>query len=122
MSSYLYVVAIFVCILVTYYIYSLTLSDNALSSNLSTPINGTITLYYAPWCGHCKHFMPEYDKFAGIAKTNNPSLLVNKVDCTKTECPKIRGYPTVFYEKDNITKEFHGARTSDALCSFVNNN
>ncbi|POM75557.1 Protein disulfide-isomerase domain [Phytophthora palmivora] len=54
--------------------------------------------YYAPWCPHCRHFAPEWERIASFyAKTDK--VQVGAVDCTKnTEIcngENIFGYPGV---------------------------
>ena len=48
-------------------------------------INGkkAMVLFHAPWCGHCKNFMPEWDKISSEAesKLDESSTIVLKVDC-----------------------------------------
>ncbi|KAL3666731.1 hypothetical protein V7S43_008354 [Phytophthora oleae] len=54
--------------------------------------------YYAPWCPHCRHFAPEWERVANFyAKTDK--VQVGAVDCTKNSeiCNNehIYGYPGV---------------------------
>eukprot|EP00644_Phytophthora_capsici_P016338 jgi/Phyca11/549887/estExt2_Genewise1Plus.C_PHYCAscaffold_340182 len=54
--------------------------------------------YYAPWCPHCRHFAPEWERVANFyAKTDK--VQVGAVDCTKNAeiCnnENIYGYPGV---------------------------
>ncbi|XP_077990801.1 protein disulfide-isomerase A6-like [Glandiceps talaboti] len=77
-----------------------------------------IVEFYAPWCGHCKSLVPEYDKAAtalkGIAK-------MGAVDMTKHQqlgAPyQVQGFPTikVFGQDKNKPQDYNGARTADGL-------
>ncbi|EEY65303.1 sulfhydryl oxidase, putative [Phytophthora infestans T30-4] len=54
--------------------------------------------YYAPWCPHCRHFAPEWERVANFyAKTDK--VQVGAVDCTQNSeiCnnENIHGYPGV---------------------------
>ncbi|KAG6618322.1 protein disulfide-isomerase domain [Phytophthora cinnamomi] len=54
--------------------------------------------YYAPWCPHCRHFAPEWERIANFyAKTDK--VKVGAVDCTKNteicNSENIYGYPGV---------------------------
>jgi thiol-disulfide isomerase/thioredoxin len=90
------------------------------SSQTSVEAKGTVTLYYATWCGHCKNFMPAYDAFTEEAKAKYPGLVVNKVNCVTSECPNIPGYPTVKYvSSSGNTHDFRGPRTVEGLHAFV---
>lgn len=67
--------------------------------------------FYAPWCPHCQHFAPEYERLAlTINRFNNltvehkgkaPRILSGTVDCVKYEdtCESwnIQGYPTMLW-------------------------
>ena len=93
----------------------------------------SITLAYAPWCGHCKRFLPEYNSFAekfGTTQGSEASSslpLVTKIDAHKygshlksgdyLGANEIRGFPTtLFYHGDGNTYEvYNGPRTAEAL-------
>lgn len=92
-------------------------------------------LYFADWCGHCHHFIPEWDKFAEqIEKNPGPNKVVTKKyeegSIPKDEKPtingkEIRGYPTVKItvmsdKGKKVEYEYNGKRNSKALMEHVN--
>lgn len=82
--------------------------------------------FYAPWCGHCQAFSPEYIK---AAKELKGLVKVGAVDCDEEKdlCSKmgIQSFPTIAIfpseqkrEKDTIYKDgsaYQGARKAKAL-------
>lgn len=95
------------------------------------------TLYYADWCGHCKHFVPEWDNFASnINKKNgkldnNITIKTGKYEEKVSNKPvpdtiEIKGYPTVVMKVriDNgepFEYEYIGKRTEEALIDHIRN-
>ena len=85
------------------------------------------TMYYAPWCGHCKTAMPEFDKLA----SNPPDgVKVVKINCDEDEnkelakAQNIQGFPTIRYYKNGMNgdfQEYNGERTSDGFTQFLQN-
>ncbi|KAI3380237.1 hypothetical protein SNEBB_010805 [Seison nebaliae] len=82
-----------------------------------------LLLIHATFCGHCKAFLPTYDK---VAKHygNEKDLVIASIEATDNEYPKtfvISGYPTVFYRaKGSKTPiKYEGERTLEAITKFV---
>lgn len=102
--------------------------DNQTKQN-NTLINSSsdneILFFYADWCGHCKHFKPEWNKFEEWAKINNIKCRsINGENYNElTTKYKIEGYPTVLKVNSNgdLIEEFYGDRTLDGLKSFCSN-
>ena len=71
--------------------------------------------------GHCKALAPEYEKAADSLAQHK--LKIAKVDCTVEAdvCSKldVKGYPTLKVFRDGQHSEFKGARTADAIVSYL---
>mmetsp|Transcript_47271 Transcript_47271/g.101194 ORF Transcript_47271/g.101194 Transcript_47271/m.101194 type:complete len:483 (-) Transcript_47271:57-1505(-) len=103
--------------------------DNVLvldTSNFATAIQEhrfLLVEFYAPWCGHCKHFAPEYAMAAKVLKGTSPAVPLAKVDATTetklTEEFGVRGYPTIRLFIDGKDQEYTGGRTSDGVVTWV---
>ncbi|XP_023648626.2 protein disulfide-isomerase A4 [Paramormyrops kingsleyae] len=94
--------------------------------NFDTFIQGKDTVlveFYAPWCGHCKQFAPEYEKIAQTLKENEPPISVAKVDATKENALGSRfdvsGYPTIKILKNGEPVDYDGDRSEQAIVSRV---
>ncbi|CAD6187962.1 unnamed protein product [Caenorhabditis auriculariae] len=75
--------------------------------------------FYAPWCGHCKHLAPEYEK-----ASSKVSIPLAKVDATvETEIAKrfeIQGYPTLKFWKDSQgPTDYDGGRDEQGIVEWV---
>merc|ERR1711879_1008268 len=84
--------------------------------------------FYAPWCGHCKKFAPEYEKFAKfMSRHYNNNILITKIDATSNEVDApVEGFPTLLlYPGGPMAKKkkfvkFEGNRDDrDDLVEFI---
>jgi len=95
------------------------LTDSNFASSTASGV--WLVEYYAPWCGHCKHLAPVYEK---VATATKGKINVGKVDCTveKSICTafSIRGYPTIKALADGAVYEYKGDRSESSLINFVN--
>lgn len=79
-------------------------------------INGTrvATMYYAPWCGHCKDMMPTWEKMKTTLKPTG--IILREEDATITKPPGITAYPTIrVIDENGRMREHIGAMTFDDL-------
>lgn len=60
----------------------------------------TFALFYAPWCGYCKRFMPVWDEFWRKNK-DSTDVTITKIDCEKykdfASKVGVSSYPTLKY-------------------------
>lgn len=79
--------------------------------------------FYAPWCGHCKKLVPEWEKTAELARSSN--ILVAKVDAIAekqlAQTHGVQGFPTLklFRGDPAVVKKFEGARTADKMAEWL---
>ena len=78
--------------------------------------------FYAPWCQHCKEFLPKYEKL-GYKVRRVDSLIIAKIDATANEVKgfNIRGYPTIkfFPAKNKKGIDYKGELETDELYKFI---
>jgi len=73
--------------------------------------------FTAPWCGHSRALMPEYEKAAHSLAAQG--LPVAHVDGTENEALAtrldVKGYPTIFFVRGDASIEFDGDRKAADL-------
>ena len=85
----------------------------------------TFTMFYAPWCGHCKTSHPEFQKVKETFKGDIKMVDINgdeNKDAMKTH--GIQGFPTMRYYPNGMSDtknfdEYTGGRTSSEIQSFL---
>ena len=82
-----------------------------------------LILFYAPWCGHCKAFAPEYSKIADAIKEQGIKVVTARVNAEENDVTSqlnnIEGFPTLKLYVDNEISEYEGDRTVDKVLSFI---
>ena len=87
-----------------------------------------MVVFYAPWCGHCKKLIPEYEKVAKKLKEKNPKLILAKMDATENEYEglEVMSFPTIKFfpgnRKDQKPKNYSGDRTAKGIIEFLKEN
>jgi protein disulfide-isomerase A6 len=101
--------------------------DNFASQVFSTE-HVWVVEFFAPWCGHCKHFAPEYAKAAqslrGIVKVGAVNCDEQKEVCGAFS---VQGFPTIKLFPSELTKtdkgytkvpaDYNSARSAAALAN-----
>ena len=94
------------------------------SALLKSEKGPVLTMFYAPWCGHCKSMKADYSKAAKQLTEENVSHVLATVDATvETELAKrfeIRGYPTLkFFRRGQMVEDYRGGRTKTDLVKYI---
>ncbi|GFY87485.1 PDI-like 1-1 [Actinidia rufa] len=104
----------------------LTLDQSNFTETVSKH-NFIVVEFYAPWCGHCKHLAPEYEKAASVLSSHDPPIILAKVDAnneanrelaTKFE---VQGFPTlkIFRNGGKSVQEYKGPREADGIVAYL---
>lgn len=88
----------------------------------------TLLAFVAPWCGHCKEFLPVYQKLAESFKVESDKIQIAKIDGTANDYPEqfaVTGFPTLYYvpAADYLAPiAYSGDRSLDDMTKFVHDN
>lgn len=78
--------------------------------------------YFAPWCGHCKKLIPEYETAASELKGSG--VLLATVDATEekdlAQKAGVSGYPTLkIYKNGELVSDYKGPRESAGIVTYM---
>ena len=78
-----------------------------------------LLLVYAPWCGHCRMMMPDFE-----AASNETTVRFARLDGAKAQDfmreKEIRGFPTIFTTNAKGVERYMGGRDKASLLSGAN--
>lgn len=72
-----------------------------------------VVVYYAPWCGHCKAFLPVFDAASKLIKGDDAKLMALNCDNNSGQCEAagVEGYPTIKkYRGGKLIGDYSGSR------------
>eukprot|EP00915_Cephaloidophora_sp_WS-2016_P001555 GHVH01002170.1.p1 GENE.GHVH01002170.1~~GHVH01002170.1.p1 ORF type:complete len:355 (-),score=53.62 GHVH01002170.1:832-1896(-) len=100
----------------------LELTDNTFSSFVKESEYPSLVLFYAPWCGHCKAMMGDYNKLAGYMKDKTVNIIM--VDATEEKTLaskfKIQGFPSlIYFPKGKKPQTYRLSRDFDGMRDFL---
>ena len=80
-----------------------------------------LVMFYAPWCGHCKHLKPIFDEAA--PKARSYGMRMGRMDATANAIiPKeydVKGYPTLLYYRMNKPQKYAAGRDLEGFIEFA---
>jgi len=82
-------------------------------------------MIHAPWCGHCKKFMPEFEAAAEEIAKKSPDTVMAILDGTANELSNEdytwSGFPTVYFKKAGSDKpqKYNGQRETAGVLEFL---
>ena len=86
----------------------------------------SVVLFFAPWCGACKNFMPTYDQL--MQQLPKDGTVVDKLDCEANkdiaQLHNISAFPTIKYLPNGLSNpadsvEYSGDRTLSDLKNWI---
>ena len=79
--------------------------------------------FFAPWCGHCKKLVPEYNKLAEKFATNEKVNIFKVNGDQESDVMskfEIQGFPTIkLFKNGKFFRDYDGERTADAIASWL---
>ena len=107
--------------------------DNNNLNNTIIPVQNLddktkVYLFYADWCGHCKHYKPIFNDFKDKVKDDNNIVIIevnadDDIPDKNTIYKKydVDGFPTTIIEKNNIIHKLVGKKSVDELMDICYN-
>jgi len=86
----------------------------------------SLVLVYAPWCGHSKRMLPDYERiqseFDGKVMNGKKVNILMHTDEEKDKVKQygVKGFPSLFIEKDGNVESFPH-RTYEKISDYLNN-
>ena len=79
--------------------------------------------FYAPWCGHCQSFAPQYREAARALRDTQPEVRLAKLDATTeketAEALDIQGFPSFKLFRNGRPIDYSGERSADGMVDWI---
>ncbi|CAH7683072.1 thioredoxin-like protein [Phakopsora pachyrhizi] len=108
--------------------HSTKLDNNNFDEQIALPEVGTLTAFFAPWCGHCKSLLGTWDIVAETFKTDSKCRVAH-LDADQSSNRdlasrfSVSGFPTIKFIYKNTTKnplDYQESRAPEAFIKFLN--
>ena len=121
----------FLIVLFMFYKYYLKEGFEGSPDDLEDEVSGqkTVVLFHADWCGHCKNFVPQWDKLTSSWENQESDVKIMKVECVKPNEKKehseimekynIKGYPTILIFDNGSHTEYTGDRDIVSISNYL---
>jgi len=74
----------------------------------------TVFIFYAPWCGHCKKSMDDFEKAS--AKNSKIRLINSDENTDLVKKYGVKGFPTIMKSNGTV---YSGDRSADSILEFA---
>ncbi|ANQ06922.1 Protein disulfide-isomerase [Plasmodium coatneyi] len=99
-----------------------TIHDGELN-NFITKNDVVLVMFFAPWCGHCKRLIPEYNEAANMLAEKKSEIKLASVDATTENALAqeygITGYPTMIMFNKKNRVNYGGGRTAQSIVDWL---
>lgn len=88
--------------------------------------NGAMVEFYAPWCGHCQNFAPDYERLAKNFAAAKSPVRIGRVDADAQTGLKdrfsITGFPSIKWFAPGASEpvKYEGGRTVELMTEYIN--
>jgi len=102
------------------------LTDENFDSIVKDSTKDVLVEFFAPWCGHCKHLAPVFEKLGNVY-ANEPNVVIAKIDADKWKQQGsnygVTGFPTLkFFPKNSKESpvDYDKQRELPDFVAFIN--
>lgn len=79
-----------------------------------------LMLFKAEWCGHCKSFLPTWEKISNDSNLNiNFKIFDSEKNKKEINEYNIEGFPTIMYKVNDKLIEYNGSRDVESIKKFI---
>jgi thiol-disulfide isomerase/thioredoxin len=93
---------------------------NIMSGGSNISSQNELMLFKADWCGHCKNFLPTWEK---ISKNTDLNVSFKIFDSDKNQREineyNVSGFPTIMFKVNDKLIEYNGDRDENSIKEFI---
>lgn len=101
------------------------LSPDNFNEVVLDPTQNVFVKFYAPWCGHCQRFAPQWEALAKLVEVRRIDLRIVALDASRyrelADKHGVRSYPTIklFPKKNKDGLHYTAARDPESLLTYA---